>query len=360
MWSRALSPKTGLTVSGYGWGTQLRSEYFFDDPLPDLDVDIFGTVFGLDTQLRFDPLPQDRLVFGAEMRRSTSDILIARQDAGLFDGGGPESLVSAYVQNEWQATSFASLVVGGRLDQYSLAGSALSPRGALVIHPGSKSTLKVLYGEAFRAPSPLEQFPEEPGITVSNPDLGPERVRSVELVVDQRFAPGLHLTASVFRNSIRDLIAQNLDPDLGRAQLPQPLPSAGREGSGSAFSDERPVRSPTPRSWNYQQSEGPRQRPSAGQLPRHQARATVTTEIPGGLHLKCPCGRTTPPDAPISVPTRTGFALVSTTLSGLRPRRLQCQGGRFSTLSTHGTPRPRAPSTGSSGFRRTDVRCGSR
>jgi len=103
------------------------------------------------------------------------------------------------------------VVFGARGDYYSLTGSAVSPRGAIVFHANASTTLKALYGEAFRAPTPLEQFVEEPGIIASDASLRPERIRTAELVWEQRHSADFHTTVSVFDYRMRDLLEQVYD-----------------------------------------------------------------------------------------------------------------------------------------------------
>ena len=68
----------------------------------------------------------------------------------------PYSILSAYVHEEVQITPVLALTLGLRRDEYSTKGSATTPRGALVYHPSGSSTLKLLAGEAFRAPNIFE------------------------------------------------------------------------------------------------------------------------------------------------------------------------------------------------------------
>jgi iron complex outermembrane receptor protein len=81
----------------------------------------------------------------------------------------------------------------------------------VVFHPTGATTLKALYGEAFRAPTTLEQMLFDQTGLSRNPDIGPERIRTAEFVVEQRLGPGLHATVSAFDYRMRDLIVQVVD-----------------------------------------------------------------------------------------------------------------------------------------------------
>ncbi|MCO7225352.1 TonB-dependent siderophore receptor [Pleionea sp. CnH1-48] len=71
-------------------------------------------------------------------------------------------------------------VYGGRYDKYSDFGNQTTPRFGVIYLPDSESAIKLLYGEAFRAPIAAEIFGA--GIIKGNPNLQPEIVETTELV----------------------------------------------------------------------------------------------------------------------------------------------------------------------------------
>lgn len=118
-----------------------------------------------------------------------------------------------FVQDEFHL--FDSLILNGgiRYDQYSTFGSTLNPRMALLYKPLENSTLKLLYGEAFRAPSAFEFFyaPVQAG-QKANPQLKPEKIRTYEMTYEHYIGRQCKVSVSGFMNSIRHLITQRLDP----------------------------------------------------------------------------------------------------------------------------------------------------
>lgn len=108
-----------------------------------------------------------------------------------------------FAQHIWRG-SFLTLNLGLRGD-LGLLGSALSPRIALSKSPWEGGTLKALFSTGFRTPTLTERFLEIPGFLTSNPDIGPERVSSVEVDLAQKL--GLQsLQVALFATSWQGII----------------------------------------------------------------------------------------------------------------------------------------------------------
>jgi iron complex outermembrane receptor protein len=133
--------------------------------------------------------------------------------ANVFDSDRASSLIWAlYGQDEFAITHQLSLSAGLRYDHYSNFGGTTNPRLGLIYHLFHPTTLKLLYGTAFRAPEPYELAPDYGAFYDHNLKLVPEKIRSLEGVVEQSFGEHLTLSGSVFRNSISDLISLETDP----------------------------------------------------------------------------------------------------------------------------------------------------
>ena len=78
---------------------------------------------------------------------------------------------SVYLQDTWDVTDTLNLTLGVRHDQYSDFGGATSPRSGLTWTFMKNASLKVLYGEAFRAPSFIEMFITNNPAIQGNEDL---------------------------------------------------------------------------------------------------------------------------------------------------------------------------------------------
>ncbi len=148
-----------------------------------------------------------------------------RQDQGdytlignLFTPDPATSLIWAvYGQDEWAITHKLTLSAGLRYDHYSVFGGTTNPRLGLIYHLFHPTTLKLLYGTAFRAPEPFELTPGYGPFYDDNLQLKPERIRSVEGVVEQGLGQHFTLSGSVFRNWISDLITLETNPSDGQS-----------------------------------------------------------------------------------------------------------------------------------------------
>ncbi len=118
---------------------------------------------------------------------------------------------SLALQDEWQFASGWQLTAGIRYDEYSDFGSTFNPRAALVWDVNDKLTAKLLYGQAYRAPSFLEQYQQNSQLFVGNPGLKPEEIETVELAFDYRPVQDFRTTLNIYFYEITDLISNQID-----------------------------------------------------------------------------------------------------------------------------------------------------
>ena len=114
--------------------------------------------------------------------------------------------LNAWALGEVQILASLRLQAGATFYVHQIFGSRLTPKVAAVWRPTPADVVKVLYAEGFRAPTAAEAFYEDGTDFAANPDLGPELVRSAEVVVERRVGDVLSLSASGFWNDYRDLI----------------------------------------------------------------------------------------------------------------------------------------------------------
>jgi iron complex outermembrane receptor protein len=124
----------------------------------------------------------------------------------------PHSRIARYwfAQDEWNFSKDWTLTAGVRRDSYSDVGDTTNPRLALAWEAAYNLTAKLLYGTAFRAPAFVELYNINNPVQVGNPNLKPEKMRTLEAAVSWQPVSKVHLGVNVFGYSMRDTI--QLDP----------------------------------------------------------------------------------------------------------------------------------------------------
>ncbi len=123
-------------------------------------------------------------------------------------------LWGVHVQDEIPLWPDLVLNLGLSYDRYSTFGGTTNPRAALIYQPTEDTSIKFLYGQSFRAPTAFELYYSVTGQN-ANPDLRPERAKTMEVVVEQSLAGGFRLVGSGYYYPVRDLIGAVTDPATG-------------------------------------------------------------------------------------------------------------------------------------------------
>ena len=112
----------------------------------------------------------------------------------------------AFLQDVWRFSNDWELTAGIRYDHYSDFGDTVNPRLALVWSTTRNLTTKILYGEAFRAPSFSQQRAINNPLIQGNSELDPEELKSYELAFDYRPSHDLVLNLNMFYYKWEDII----------------------------------------------------------------------------------------------------------------------------------------------------------
>jgi len=123
-------------------------------------------------------------------------------------------LFSAYAQDNWNIFKTLSLTAGVRLDNYSDVGLTVNPRVALVFNPTEKLNLKLLYGNAFRAPTFVEIYFNGAPYLAGDKDIKPETIKTYEVYLGYRINKWISTSVNYFNNLITNLITILPDSDL--------------------------------------------------------------------------------------------------------------------------------------------------
>jgi len=223
-YQHSISEKWQLTAQTSYDQARLQAPLAFSTGLPDgsTTVDTFsfrGNWWDGEVKLSRTLLEKHKITLGTEI----ADNL--RQDQGnytpignIFTTDPATSVIWAlYGQDEFAITHQLTLSAGLRYDHYSNFGGTTNPRLGLIYHLFQPTTLKLLYGTAFRAPEPFEVTPGYGPFYDDNLGLKPETIRSVEGVVEQALGQHFRLSASVFQNRIENLISLETAASNGHA-----------------------------------------------------------------------------------------------------------------------------------------------
>lgn len=153
------------------------------------------------------------LLFGTGFRRDDIEV-------DIFPSSDARNNWHLLVQNEWVPTDWLSVVAGVRVDHFSDFGTHVVPR----VTAGSRGdgfTWRLGFGEAFRAPSLIEQnsrFVRGRFLILGDPDIEAEETLSYEAAIGWRGERG-RIEAIYHRSDITNLIdtvtRPGADPDTG-------------------------------------------------------------------------------------------------------------------------------------------------
>jgi outer membrane cobalamin receptor len=208
----------------------------------------YGSMAKAEEQLSWKPAPSIAMTAGGTFEHFFSipqgaDLNAAIQSRDvpgtILDTNIPDAFVKlryantgAYAQMQYAMKPRVTLMLGARADYNSRYGATFNPRLGVVARPTDSTTLKVLYGTAFLAPSPYQAYSHfgsfystDGGKTYAssywhlpNPDLKPEQKRTVEVNVLQTLGSDFQFSGSVFYSRFSNLI-QRFDANQSYAGL---------------------------------------------------------------------------------------------------------------------------------------------
>jgi iron complex outermembrane receptor protein len=175
-----------------------------------------GTWWGGEAVLGYSPLAGHRLLLGTELQANARQYL-ANYDIEpyrlQFERDDSSNRWAAFAQDEWRVSKALLLSLGARFDHYSSLGTRVSPRLAAVLTPDAATTVKLVLGSAFRAPSAYErEYEAVDAGQKRNLDLRAETIRSGELAVERFFGENLQVGLMGFLYRIDELVSLVEDP----------------------------------------------------------------------------------------------------------------------------------------------------
>jgi outer membrane receptor protein involved in Fe transport len=212
------------------WELAARSYYdrygydgYWPFPQASLNVDYArGQRWGSELQLSRTLARNHHLTLGAEFRDNLQQDQKNYDVAPGFvyvDDQRTSWMGAGFVEDEYAVTHRLSLNAGLRYDHYTRYGGSGNPRVGLIYHPFPETSLKLLFGTAFRVPNVYEAYygSSDAGLSgyILNPRLAPESMKNLEAVWEQELTPRLRISTNVFRSYINDLISLEEEPNTG-------------------------------------------------------------------------------------------------------------------------------------------------
>jgi iron complex outermembrane receptor protein len=176
-----------------------------------------GELWGTEFQLT-QSVDNHILTYGADFRQNIhQDQINGDPDGSIYlDDRRSEQIWALYFQGEFKVGKNLVFNAGVRHDDYETYGGTTNPRMGFIFKPETRTTWKLLYGEAFKAPSAFERYYNDDGeSSKANPDLEPEEIETFELVYEKVVNKSTNFMASVYNYKINNLISQQEDASDG-------------------------------------------------------------------------------------------------------------------------------------------------
>ncbi|MGR3319107.1 MAG: TonB-dependent receptor plug domain-containing protein [Candidatus Anammoxibacter sp.] len=178
-----------------------------------MNYDLFDTnTFTLG--LKYDWIKQTNISISSNFALFTGASVGSMQDVTDLDiiPEVTRQIWAIYFQDKWDITENIGLTFGIRHDHYKRFEGTTNPRFGIVWNFMDNATLKLLYGQAFRAPNFAELFSNDQFVK-GNENLKPETIRTYELGLGYRFNENLGVNVNYFFNVMRDILDLRTAPN---------------------------------------------------------------------------------------------------------------------------------------------------
>lgn len=214
------------------WGAYAHLGYQHADYLTSLPFSILPDVYrvtgsnlkgdrwDVEARLLNSGFERHKLLAGVELQGNQTEFNThAVSRLGLLTAARAQSYgfvrYGVFLQDEFRLLDSLTLLVGARYD-HSPFGQRANPRVALTWRPLETTSLKLIYGTAFRAPTPYEAiYINARTSQVAAPSLRPEDIGMVEIAAEHHPTLTTRLAASLYRYHIDGLIGSAQDLSKG-------------------------------------------------------------------------------------------------------------------------------------------------
>jgi len=284
VWQHALSDTTDLTARLF-WGRYTGvGRYVYDYPPVTENQDQFDSAwYGTELKLVTRAIDRHTIVVGTELQRDYRDAMRNFDVApyvSYLDDHRNNNRVGIYVQDQFMLHPDWALDTGLRYDHTSFEPGILSPRVGLVWHAAPTTTLKAIYGMAYRAPNDYELYYQTsaPGGQQLDKKLSAERIRTYEALLEQQVSAGGKATLSLFQSNVSNLISQSTDANTGLLFFSN-LARVRTRGVELGYEQRWPGGTRLRTSYSFQHSEDIDTDQALSNSPRHMLKLNATTPL---------------------------------------------------------------------------------
>ncbi len=202
-----LTPTLEVNGSAYYGETRYKGDYAYAQPTPTNKDGSTGRWWGAEARLLSTAWSGQKIIAGVETRQDLERRMFNYDTPPYIsnlDTNPKKYMYAMYLQDEITLNEKLILNTGIRYDHDSESGGSTNPRLAMIYKAQPETTLKLLYGTAFRGPNAYERYYNFG--YVLNPDLKSEKITTTELAVEHQFRENLRGTASLFNYKIDNLI----------------------------------------------------------------------------------------------------------------------------------------------------------
>ena len=284
IWQHMVDDMTDVSARVY-WGRYVSlGDYTYNPPPAGINRDVFDTAwYGTEVKLVTRRIERHTLVVGTELQRDYRDAMRNFDTlpyVSYLDDRRNNNRVGVYVQDQFVLHPDWVLDTGLRYDHTSFAPGIFSPRVGLIWHAAPTTTVKAIYGMAYRAPNDYElnYQTSAPGGQQVNTGLSAERIRTYETVVEQQVAVGGKATLSVFQNYVANLISQSADPNTGLLYFSN-VARVRTRGAELGYEQNWPGGTRLRTSYSFQHSEDIDTGQTLSNSPRHMLKINATAPL---------------------------------------------------------------------------------
>lgn len=150
-------------------------------------------------------------------------------DASRLVDNKNRHIQSIYFEDNYYWNEDLHSIIGARYDHYSDFGNALKPRLALIYTTPWKDNVKLMYGEAYRAPTLAALWSKNNPLTIGNPALKAENISTTEIAYIHT-TPHHQISATYFYSKLKDMSHNVLIDPVWKTTQPQNIGSGHVDG----------------------------------------------------------------------------------------------------------------------------------